>query len=472
MAPADHRQVGGELATTSFNDSGSLCGRLATIGASVSPNIVTIGGIVKQGDQYWAITANHKARQVSSRPDTIPRNGNVLSQLDTDFSPRDYDMKDLQPVWIIERPRDGTRAAVRENRTPGPIIRLEAAREDRSGQSKTEWALMPIKDPEHYLPNQFMTVPGDPTTYRSLDRIAQKARAGRVIVLGGVSGQHAMTMLPSEAGLCMPSGDLITTWRLKPLDNEMKIQDGDSGSWIVDPEDGSVFGLVVATLAGRVHLIPLKDILADKGGLTLPDQDDIDVARAVLALNISTQKGIKLVARSRKTADVLEELVEEGEQVATDIVARRDDLKRLKQAKMRSKDGESSPNTKKTEEIARQGGVHTNSKRSEAAVARAADRKKLRDAAKKDGRQTASATKSVSSGVVPQRPKEDSAASESHGPKHQSVRGGFDGSCSRARTYKGKGRNWANILQIVVRGLLFAERSLRPLSRTSREHLN
>ncbi|KAK1753172.1 hypothetical protein QBC47DRAFT_53500 [Echria macrotheca] len=239
----------------------SLCGTLASVGAS--GECVTIGGIVKHDGKLWALTAQHDraardVRREATRAN-LPSGGDA-----SEYPPID----ELEPAWIIEAPRHPQYA-------PEP-----PASSGRSGQAPPlklnkdilngdEWALASIDDPELYLPNK-----SSPAT------IASAPTSGSVRVRGGISGEDLMVMLPSEAYLRTPSGSWIRTWRLKPNgSNRIRIQDGDSGSWVSDPSGKTVYGMVIASLPHTVYVLPLRDVYFNGKGIELASDDEISVAK-------------------------------------------------------------------------------------------------------------------------------------------------------------------------------------------------
>ena len=186
----------------------SLCGRLASVGDS--SECVTIGGIVKQDGNLWALTVQPD-RTRNLRPETgrgDPPSGGKAS----DYPPID----ELEPAWIIRTPM-GRYAAPEpstSSRRPGQLPPLKL--DNKAILSGGEWALAPIDNTNLYLPNRFTI--DSPRPHLPPTTIASAPRPGPVLILGGVSGNHAMTMLPFEIDLCMSSGSWFRTWSLQPHD--------------------------------------------------------------------------------------------------------------------------------------------------------------------------------------------------------------------------------------------------------------
>lgn len=209
-----------------------VCGRLALIGSGSSQRLVTIGGMVRKDGALWAVTANHAPTELGDERNEPGEDEEA--DMDNDLDPDDYDMEDLDPLYLFGAPEPATAPSSQEpaashpkpedslssqtvatsddSQTPGPSqtprmmpISLEFI-DSSSLQTGPEWCLIPLDAHPDLclLPN--------PETARN---IATKPRPGPVIVLAGASGIHVMDMLSSGEPRYLPSGEWFTTWQLR-----------------------------------------------------------------------------------------------------------------------------------------------------------------------------------------------------------------------------------------------------------------
>ncbi|KAK0741093.1 hypothetical protein B0T18DRAFT_491575 [Schizothecium vesticola] len=239
---------------------GSLCGQLAVVKSGTKSQCVTIGGIVGNDKGLWAVTAWHSAPSANRR--------NI--SYDESIKPEEYNNEVLEPPCIVQstmtpqhRPDTQETHNQLSHRSRQDPIELELPDTETDVEREHEWRLIPLGDHrDRYLPNQFKPNSHD-QKYLSLDNVAKEPRAGAVIILAAVSGQQTMNMLPGKASIRLRSNRWVETWQLEPLNSAttLPLQKGDSGSWVVDPNDGTVFGLLIAGIGGIAHLIPLQEIL-------------------------------------------------------------------------------------------------------------------------------------------------------------------------------------------------------------------
>lgn len=284
---------------------GSLCGQLAEFRAnSVSPVIATIGGLVKLKGRLWAVTAKHAVPRSEEAP-SMPATSSTDPGTDPGTNdPDEYDTESTEsshPLYVIE-PRERMRAPA------GAMpIQFEFAEEINTN---LECRLIPVDKPDLMLPNRFRLEPDGP--YKNVEMVELEPRGGKVAVLAGASGCHFMKMLREEVRLCLPSGKWVTMWALEPEEKGglVMVQHGDSGSWVVDPERGSVFGIVIASTSYTVYLVPLKDVLDDQGlqeEWSLPKPEDVatvsDAARKKLGLVNATRAAPEASADNYKSKE-------------------------------------------------------------------------------------------------------------------------------------------------------------------------
>jgi len=250
---------------------GSLCGQLAEFrsiadaGTQDAPVIATIGGIVARNGRLWVVTARHASPPPHSQRVPQPEG-------DSKIDPSEYDVDKIEPLYAIKpRQRGGTPTGA----TP---IRFDFAQEI---STNLEYLLVSLDNPTLMLPNLFRPKFGGPC--KSLRKIEPRPRAGTVTVLAGASGCHLMRMLDEEVNFRLPSGRWKTVWVLEPCTAKdfVMVQPGDSGSWVVDPDRGSVFGIVIASTSFMVYLMPLRDVLEHalgqdrEGCWSLPNAEEV-----------------------------------------------------------------------------------------------------------------------------------------------------------------------------------------------------
>jgi len=98
------------------------------------------------------------------------------------------------------------------------------------------------------------------------------------------------------------------------LDEGLALEDGDSGSWVVNPISLEVYGHVVATdLTGDAYVIPMyqsfremKDVLGGDGVESVELPDTADLLESALRLRVSGAEGEGEAGRQRGGTLVLE----------------------------------------------------------------------------------------------------------------------------------------------------------------------
>ncbi|KAK0742675.1 hypothetical protein B0T18DRAFT_447593 [Schizothecium vesticola] len=246
--------------------AGSLCGKLAKFETGSSdPIVATIGGLLRNATdgRLWAMTAKHAPRPRAQTPKLLP----------SEIDPNEYDINAIEPLYRVEKkPRQAKPAGVAP-------VRFTFAEE--LPIPDLECRLVSLDSPDLVLPNEFTLQPGGAS--QALEtRIEPKPRAGRVAVLAGASGCHFMTLLRNEMKLRLPSG-FTTVWALEPEGHALvRIQAGDSGSWVVDPIRKSVYGMVIASTSHTVYLVPLHNVVkrlaetGDGGSWSLASAEDVE----------------------------------------------------------------------------------------------------------------------------------------------------------------------------------------------------
>ncbi|KAK3934350.1 hypothetical protein QBC46DRAFT_359079 [Diplogelasinospora grovesii] len=207
-----------------------------------------------------ALTAAHKHQQDDGPPES-PRDPFTDAEDDGYDKEGDdgYD-KEGEPALIINS--QGQSSRQHHPSPPGESdVALSIPIGSLAALSGLEWSLISLEDPALVLPNRFKSATDD-ETYTYLTKVADKHGRGSLVVLAGASGQRTMAALPGDFAMRLPSGDWISTWKLK-VDPQNPIRQGDSGSWVVDPDTGTVYGHIIATSSATAYLVPLKDIFSE-----------------------------------------------------------------------------------------------------------------------------------------------------------------------------------------------------------------
>ncbi|KAK0722659.1 hypothetical protein B0T26DRAFT_674337 [Lasiosphaeria miniovina] len=232
----------------------SLCGQLARLKSGSDSSVVsTIGGLVKNNadGSLWALTAKHAPRPIGEVSKPKLRDA-------SDIEPDDYDAKKIKSLWAFPTKQMAAAAPPRAAATTPIPFGF-----DEEIDIGLECRLIRVGKPDLMLPNCFKLERGRRHESLQCDNHEPKPQAGRVAVLSGASGCHFMNMLQNKVSICLPSGKWEEAWALEPEEEggRVMVREGDSGSWVVHPDRGSVFGIVIASTSHTVYLIPLKNVL-------------------------------------------------------------------------------------------------------------------------------------------------------------------------------------------------------------------
>ncbi|KAK2762388.1 ankyrin repeat protein [Colletotrichum kahawae] len=114
-------------------------------------------------------------------------------------------------------------------------------------------------------------------------RPGDMAQTSNVLVLAGVSGEIKTTISRQLSAMRLDSGKVVQVWTLSFAGIKgSSLKKGDSGSWVVHPESGAVFGHIIAGTYRNAFVLPLDTIMREIGGCVLPTPFDClaDLARA------------------------------------------------------------------------------------------------------------------------------------------------------------------------------------------------
>ncbi|KAJ4361317.1 hypothetical protein N0V95_002019 [Ascochyta clinopodiicola] len=220
-----------DASTVYGTPSTTLCGTLSVIKYGSIQRTVTIGGLIKVADRFYAITTSHIVPSTSHEPF---RTSISLSD-DTTIDENDYD-DDVEPALVIERgpeessSYDGESSSTfTSNPLPADVSSGYSTSLGPLEESGLEWSLIRIHKPWLQLPNfaanedDLKTGVGSPPSDRSyISSVAERPSGMTVTVLAGVSGQVKARMLPNEAYTHLPSGNFVQTWTLSFKDGTGK----------------------------------------------------------------------------------------------------------------------------------------------------------------------------------------------------------------------------------------------------------
>ncbi|KAI1744983.1 hypothetical protein F4680DRAFT_403941 [Xylaria scruposa] len=233
----------------------TLCGNLISIGEGKERRVLTIGGLVTDGETTWALTAGHlpkEAQRSRSDSDTLTENDLGLSEYNEDVEP---------PVIII--PTTASSHADMESPSlnkPRGLSPPELGDVDISGE---EWSLIRLNNETLALPNCAIYKDQQPVylfkyAESSLpDNIPTNSLG--VTVIGGVTGLSQVLLLSEKIPMRLPGGKWVDAW-VAEAETESQLRRGDSGSWVVDLENGVVYGHVLLTSGRTIYILSLADI--------------------------------------------------------------------------------------------------------------------------------------------------------------------------------------------------------------------
>jgi hypothetical protein len=187
----------------------TLCGALVSIQSDGDSRTVTIGGMLRGPDGYFALTAGHGGDGSLSR--RAP-----LSQ--PPLNPMDYDDDVAGPLI------DDSNQSAEENVSPESLSSesydspemMKAANAFGSVKATgDDWTLLEVHNPVHRLPNILGLDGQTPSNPILLDKIALSPRVGSMTLVAGGKRILSVSMLRKPANLRYPSGSWLRTWKVK-----------------------------------------------------------------------------------------------------------------------------------------------------------------------------------------------------------------------------------------------------------------
>lgn len=248
--------------------NGTLCGARFNIPSPEMHQGATIGGLIRLGDQYGAMTVAHifYRESLPSEPSTGPAEWHV-EELDVEAFGTDptqiEDMSDLQqdlPLLPNTQPveRQSTERAIK-------LGRLWEISESRSSPADTrlDWALVRIDNKYLQLPNKMSTNNfANGARHQISSSVKERPKNGTQVQIqtarGVIPGQIANTTVALKVPSC--SG-FQPVWIVRTN----SIQRGDSGSWVLEATTDKLIGMVVGACDEfqEIYILPAVRIFED-----------------------------------------------------------------------------------------------------------------------------------------------------------------------------------------------------------------
>ncbi|RKK81334.1 hypothetical protein BFJ71_g15659 [Fusarium oxysporum] len=260
-----------EVETLNANP-GTLCGALVAIGTGNNRRISTIGGVIESSDEYLALTTSHRSNDTV---DASSRIKSFFSMLDVKLDEDEYG-DDIPPPLVVDtvsthqRPTEqllddkaaASTASDRSNAGPlGKVLHIG-----------TDWSLLRLADqlvPPNCIDERLVTLGEQPledilNDVVFLSRAASEPEACEVLVCGGRGGLNKLDLTKRPVDLMLPSGVWIRPWKAKHKPAlGCKLQRGDSGAWVVNINNRTAYGHIMAVTSDDVLIQPLVDIFQD-----------------------------------------------------------------------------------------------------------------------------------------------------------------------------------------------------------------
>ncbi|KAI0142901.1 hypothetical protein GGR57DRAFT_508501 [Xylariaceae sp. FL1272] len=231
----------------------TLCGSLISIGEGNERRVVTVGGLITNGEVTWGLTAGHLPKETRRNQ----HNFKQLTENDIDlsnFGPNTQCALLLVPPTRLFEP-DDTR--LDEPDQPDDIKLGEV---DLYGD---EWALIRLRNEAFDLPN--CVVYDDKKIVYLLEHAESPLFSNNgsqhvdATIMGGVTGPSQVRLLCEMAPMRLPGGKWVDAW-VAETRSDSQLKKGDSGSWVTDPKSGIVYGHVLSISGRTVYILPLVDI--------------------------------------------------------------------------------------------------------------------------------------------------------------------------------------------------------------------
>lgn len=297
--------------------------------SSIPAAMATLGGIIKlnygSGDfKLVGMTAAHALEDIWD------------DALEMEDNPDEYGEDLLTKTNPLSKVRDDNiYAYAAHSKTVGKVLHpsLDNGYENNGDVTipKYDWALFNIDDSQFkirpniihqagvHVTNPYPRRPARSGTGHSLTNAAPpesfpSTQPIEVVLLGGGSKRMLGHLSHLPGGIMLSADYGFVDAYLLILDEGLALEDGDSGSWVVNPISLEVYGHVVATdLTGDAYVIPMyqsfremKDVLGGDGVESVELPDTADLLESALRLRVSGAEGEGEAGKQREGTLVLE----------------------------------------------------------------------------------------------------------------------------------------------------------------------
>ncbi|KAF5643188.1 ADP-ribosylation factor 8 [Fusarium sp. NRRL 52700] len=288
---------GSEVETLSANP-GTLCGALVAVGTGNDRRISTIGGVIESSNEYLALTTSHYSNDIvdaSSRIKTffsmVDAKLDEVRCADMSSQPQNFKLDedeygdDIPPPLVVDTIHTHKRPTEKllDENTPAMMTfnSPTASPLGRILHIGTDWSLLRLNDqlvPPNCIDERLVTLGEQPledilSDVVFLSRAASEPEACEVLVCGGRGGLNKLDLTKKPADLMLPSGVWIRPWKAKHKPGlGCKLQRGDSGAWVVNINNRTAYGHIMAVTPDDVLIQPLVDIFQD-----IKNQKKLDV---------------------------------------------------------------------------------------------------------------------------------------------------------------------------------------------------
>ncbi|RYP44145.1 hypothetical protein DL768_009380 [Monosporascus sp. mg162] len=280
-------------------DVETFCGapiRLLSRGSS-KKLYATLGGLIKvsvhgSDPKLFGMTAGHllenwsdiQESELASDSDDIESDYSSSPEEDTDRNPPQYSDEHTDP-WNFSQYHPVNTSIATPTTGPGS-----------SRGRYYDWAVFEVDEARrNLLPAQTLTeqLVGDLIMPRE-ESISSFENPRSVVMLSASGPMRRGSLTDGPSRLLLGPGRALVKTLIFTLGDGHTVVDGDSGSWIVDPESLEVFGHVIASdILGDIYVVPICDAFKDIkkclncSSVTLPTADDIRRATSLAKLKVT-----------------------------------------------------------------------------------------------------------------------------------------------------------------------------------------
>ncbi|KAK4691824.1 hypothetical protein P7C71_g5262, partial [Lecanoromycetidae sp. Uapishka_2] len=261
-----------------------LCGQMIEIGEPDRRRVATLGGVVKvlssdATSKLYGMTAGHVVTEepILEEEDLEPDKEDDSDDEEQGFQDEeelqlevDIDLDEGLGVHGVGTEPTGSNSWQHTRQEgPWPLIGHISAISDAATGPDLDWALIDFDNIAAQLLSNVFTIPGsDPRISRDLQALACEPMMDDpdrdVVLVSGSSGLKPGKVSTTTSYLNMGhSKRSAETYNLSLYQN-LVLNPGDCGSWVVDKETYEVYGHVVAVDAlGEAYIVPLNATLRD-----------------------------------------------------------------------------------------------------------------------------------------------------------------------------------------------------------------